>query len=834
MDSHPLYNSRIIDSYLKLLRKEYPHVDENEVMAHAGIKAYEVADQGHWFTQEHVDRFYEKLTELTGNPDIARQAGRYAASPEALGTLRPYVLGLLGPGKIFSIIGKTARYFTRSSTFKSRKIASNRFEITVTPRNGINEKPYQCQNRLGILESAPLFFGAHAADVQHPECIFNGGASCRYLVSWKKSPSEQWRIVRTVAGIFLGLACLITLQFWPQATLQWIVPTAALLLMAMSLFAERRKINELRKTLAELREATSSTLEQINANYNNALLTNEIGQTISKKMDLDEILSEVVQILEKRLDYDRGMILLANPEKTKLVFHSGFGYSDEQQSMLKDTVFRLSNPDSKGIFVVSFREQKSFLINDFNKIQSDLSLHSLAIAKKLGAKSFICCPIICDGEPLGILATDNLRSKKNLVHSDMSLLMGIAPIIGISIHNAMHVAKELHMAEQMRQIQKMEAVGRLAGGIAHDFNNLLTVISGYSDLLLSRVGKDSPNRMEIEEIRKAGKRATALTSQLLAFSRKQMLLPKVIDLNNVVTETIAILRRLIGEHIELATELEKTLAPVLADPGQIEQVIMNLVVNARDAMPNGGIITIETNNVVLEELLTNDDDIVQPGQYVMLSVRDTGSGMDEETKSHIFEPFFTTKETGKGTGLGLATVYGIIRQSEGHISVDSTPGSGTLFKLFFPRAQQDIVGTQPALPAEKPLHGIETILVVEDEEVVRNLVINILRSAGYTVIEAAKPTDALKIRHDAAAPIQLLLTDVVMPVMNGREMAGRLIENHRDMRVLFMSGYSDDIIAHHGVLSPGTAFIEKPFTPESLKRKVREVLDSTTTRFPSS
>lgn len=825
MESQPLYNSRIIDSYLKLLRKEYPQVNIADLLRHADIKPYEVADQGHWFTQEQVDCFYERIVHLTANPGIARQAGRYAASPESLGLLRPYVLGLLGPANIFKLIGKTARFFTRSSTFESRRISRNKVEITVTPRNGVQEKPYQCENRLGILESAPLFFSAGVAEIQHPECIFTGGTACRYLVSWNKSPAERWRTIRTITSILLGTLLVGTLPFWPQISLQIILPAAALLVLAISVFTERGKNRELHKTLSELREATASTLDQINANYNNALLTNEIGQAISKKMALNDILNEVVQILEKRLDYDRGMILLANEEKTKLVYHCGFGYSTEQQALLKETVFRLNNPDSKGIFVVSFREQKSFLINDFNKIQNDLSPHSLAIARKLGAKSFICCPIICDGEPLGILATDNLRSKKTLVQSDLSLLTGIAPIIGISIHNAMHVAREQHMAEQMRQSQKMEAVGRLAGGIAHDFNNLLTVISGYSDLLLSRIETDSPNRKEIEEIRKAGKRASSLTGQLLAFSRKQMLLPKVIDLNTVVRETIAILRRLIGENIEVVTDLDRNLGPVKADPGQIEQVIMNLVVNARDAMPNGGTIFLETSNIFIEDTVANDDDIVQPGNYVMLSVRDSGIGMDLETKSHIFEPFFTTKDTGKGTGLGLATVYGIIRQSEGHITVESTPGVGTLFKLFFPQAGEEVSeGTIP-VPAEMAVHGTETILVVEDEEVVRKLVLSILRSAGYRVIEAATPADALQLNWDDPLPIRLLLTDVVMPVMNGREMASRLTKIHPEMRVLFMSGYSDDIIAHHGVLTPATAFIEKPFTPENLKRKVREVLD---------
>jgi signal transduction histidine kinase/CheY-like chemotaxis protein len=378
--------------------------------------------------------------------------------------------------------------------------------------------------------------------------------------------------------------------------------------------------------------------------------------------------------------------------------------------------------------------------------------------------------------------------------------------------------------EQLRQSQKIEAIGRLAGGIAHDFNNLLTAIRGYSDLLLLRIDSSSPLRRDVEEIQKAGERATSLTRQLLAFSRKQVLQPKVLDFNAVVAGMDGMLRRLIGEDIDLVTVLMPGLWNVEVDPGQVEQVIMNLVVNSRDAMPQGGKVTIETSNEELDDRYVRRHAVVKPGEYVRLSISDTGLGMDEVTKSRLFEPFYTTKEKGKGTGLGLSTVYGIVKQSGGYIWVYSETGKGATFKVYFPRFCGATSETRREGASGSAFYGKETVLVVEDEEVVRALVRSILEGNGYTVLTASNGVEAQKIGRSHKTPIHLIVTDVVMPKMGGREAAELLAPHLPGVKVLYMSGYTNEAIVHHGVLESGISFLEKPFTPDALLRKVRQLL----------
>jgi two-component system, cell cycle sensor histidine kinase and response regulator CckA len=380
---------------------------------------------------------------------------------------------------------------------------------------------------------------------------------------------------------------------------------------------------------------------------------------------------------------------------------------------------------------------------------------------------------------------------------------------------------------QLRQAQKMEAVGRLAGGMAHDFNNLLTVIRGYSELLLGRLGPTDDMRKDMEEVKKAADRASGLTRQLLAFSRRQFIAAKVLDLNALVSNMDGMLRRLIGEDIvELSGELDSSLGAIKADPGQIEQVIMNLVVNARDAMPKGGRLTIETRNVTIGEEVRLDAVGVAPGSYVLLTVRDNGHGMDAETRSHLFEPFFTTKEKGKGTGLGLSTVYGIVKQSGGSIIVESTPGRGTTFRIYFPRVEQEIPGPTGAADTIDPVCGRETILLIEDEPAVRGLVHETLRLHGYTVLAARHGIEALLASAKYVGPIHLILTDVVMPQMSGPEVAEKILTVRPGIKVLYMSGYPDHPVFDQGSVRRESGFLPKPFSPHVLVQKVREVLDS--------
>ena len=392
------------------------------------------------------------------------------------------------------------------------------------------------------------------------------------------------------------------------------------------------------------------------------------------------------------------------------------------------------------------------------------------------------------------------------------------------------VTERRQLEQQLRQSQKLEAIGRLAGGIAHDFNNILTAITGYAELALDRISPDDPLRADCEEIRAAAERAAGLTRQLLAFSRRQVLQPKLTDLGELVGRTVGMLGRLVGEDVEIETHIDADLAPVLVDPTQLEQVLLNLAVNAREAMPAGGKLTIEAAGVELDDGYALGHAEVEPGAYVLLTVSDTGVGMDEQTRSRIFEPFYTTKET--GTGLGLATVYGIVGQSGGHVFVYSEPGRGTTFKIYLPVARGEAAADDPEAPEPSRLTGSETILLVEDDDALRRLACRMLRRSGYTVLEARDAREGERVSREYRAGIDLLVTDVVLPGETGRELAARLAAARPGLRVLFISGYTENAIAHHGVLDPDVDLLEKPFSPEALLRRVRRRLDAPATGAP--
>ena len=402
--------------------------------------------------------------------------------------------------------------------------------------------------------------------------------------------------------------------------------------------------------------------------------------------------------------------------------------------------------------------------------------------------------------------------------------------------NAMLVApqegtRRTQLEEQLRQARKMEAVGMLAGGIAHDFNNLLTIINGYSQMLLGNLPEGDENRSSVEQIMKAGERAAELTRQLLTFSRRQVVRPKALDLNAVVASTAVMLRRLIGEHIELHIVAAPDLAKVHTDLGQLEQVILNLVVNSRDAMLNGGTLIIETQNIDLLDPYVGQHTTLQPGRYVMLAVTDSGTGMDIQTLSHLFEPFFTTKAPGQGTGLGLSTVYGIVKQSGGEIVVYSEPAQGTCVKIYFPAVNETAIDDVAENIPEKALAGSETILLIEDEEAVRKLVRRTLEKHGYQLLVAASGTEALELARNYTASIQLVISDIVMPQMGGREVAEQLRAVRPGIQVLFISGYTENTMTRGGNISEGETFLQKPFTPLTLARRVREMLDKATSKL---
>ena len=437
------------------------------------------------------------------------------------------------------------------------------------------------------------------------------------------------------------------------------------------------------------------------------------------------------------------------------------------------------------------------------------------VAKKLSGEG----PTIYD---LEIIAKDGRRVAVEV--SSRLLYRDGQPVAVQGI--ARDVTERRQLEEQLRQAQKMEAVGRLAGGVAHDFNNLLTIIGGYTTLILRKMGPADPLREKAEGVKEAADRAAELTRQLLAFSRKQILQPRVIDLNELIHGTGTMLRALISEDYEIVTALQPGVGRINADPGQVEQILMNLLVNARDAMPGGGKIVIETADVDLGGDYASTHIAARPGPYVMLAVTDSGTGMDAETQKHIFEPFFTTKDVSKGTGLGLATVYGIVKQSGGSIWVYSEPGAGTTFKIYMPRVEEEAEAGGPQEKQASRPTGSETVLLVEDDPAVGAFARDVLEECGYRVLVAADPADALRLCEGHDGPVQLLLTDVVMPRMNGRQLALAASGLRPEMRVLYMSGYTDDAILRRGLLDPDLPFIQKPFTPDALEVKVREVLDS--------
>jgi signal transduction histidine kinase/ActR/RegA family two-component response regulator len=546
----------------------------------------------------------------------------------------------------------------------------------------------------------------------------------------------------------------------------------------------------------------------------------EMTREVSNIESLDSLLRHVAETCGRLLQTDSVGIRLLEGGELVVAFASG-GAKEVMATR------RLKLGDS--ISGIAATTGQPLVLNDAVNDPRLLPAHRETM-KRLGYRGLLAVPIRVVDRVAGVLSIQ----KRAGVFSgdDVEIVTAFASQVGVALHNnqlyqqAQEAYQELKKTQnQLLQSQKMDALGRLAGGVAHDFNNLLTVILGQTHLLLRRVESQDVTD-GLERVRLTVERASELTRRLLAFSRKQVLQPKVLQLNSVLHEVVPMLQRIIGDDVELRTVLDSTVPPVKADASQLEQVIINLAVNARDAMPLGGQLTLETSVASLDAAYTSQHPEVAPGPYVLLAVTDTGIGMDAEIRSRIFEPFFTTKEPGKGTGLGLSMVYGIVKQSGGHISVYSEPGRGTTFKIYLPVVAERVDSARPTTPAASP-RGSETILLVEDEPAVRELVKQILEDNGYTVVESSQPGDALEVAGQPGAAFDLLVTDVVMPQMSGPVLAKVLTADHPGLAVLFMSGYTEHAVIRQGVLPAGAIFLQKPFTPDQLARAVRGILDRT-------
>lgn len=547
-----------------------------------------------------------------------------------------------------------------------------------------------------------------------------------------------------------------------------------------------------------------------------------VTRVLSESSTLEEAVPKIVQAVGESLEWDLGVFWRFDRQTGVLRCLDQWQAPTFQGDAFALAAWHQSFASGEGLPGRIWASGQPCWVAD---VASDAQFLRADVAAQVGLHGGFGFPIRIAGEIEGVIEF----FSRHVREPDDELLKMVTDI-GLKIGQFGERTKAedaLQQTEaQLRQSQKMEAVGRLAGGVAHDFNNLLTVIRGYSELILSRLGAGDPAKREMEEVKKAADRAAGLTSQLLAFSRRQFVATKIVDLNSIVTNMDGMLRRLLGEDIiELCSELDQSLGSIKADPGQIEQIVMNLAVNARDAMPTGGRLTVETRNVSIGKGPRRETMALDPGEYVLLAVKDTGHGMDEETQSHLFEPFFTTKAKGKGTGLGLSTVYGIVKQSGGMIGVESKIGKGATFKIFFPRVDGVAQSGQAAPANADRVHGRETILLVEDEPAVRGLVHETLRLHGYTVIEARHGIEALLAGTRHLGPIHLLLTDVVMPQMSGPEVAEKLTTVRPEIKVLYMSGYPDHPVFAQGGIKRDTAFLQKPFTPNVLVQKVREVLD---------
>jgi HD-GYP domain-containing protein (c-di-GMP phosphodiesterase class II) len=468
LEGKKLYSSAIISTFVKFIKARYNFVNITELLLYAGMEAYQVEDTGHWFTQTQVDRFYECLVRMSGQPNIAREAGRYTSSPDAMGLMARYALGFLGPANVFEMIGEVTKRYSLSAKYESRRVSKTEYELTVTPYEGIHEKEYQCQNRIGYFEAIVRLFNARLPKIDHPECLFHGGKVCRYIVTWHKSSAEVWKRIRNVfvPVALVGLSCAALAGQVPY--FPFLAGGAGLLALGFTFLAEYFEKLELRSAINNLRTTTEQLIDNVSLNYNHALMINEIGRIIGKYIQIETLLPQVIEILKKRLDYDRGLILLVNADKTRLEYRTGFGYSPDTVEELARESFHLDRPESRGVFVLCYREQKPFLINDVEEIKNDLSERSRRFLRKIGSKSFLCCPILHENECLGVLAVDNVQSKRPLLESDLNLLMGIAPEIGISIHNALLIDE--------REQQFQSVIRTLAASIdARD-----TMTSGHS------------------------------------------------------------------------------------------------------------------------------------------------------------------------------------------------------------------------------------------------------------------------------------------------------------------------------------------------------------------
>lgn len=950
MENAPLYNSIIIKTYIDYLEKTYPDLDLKQLLEYSNITNYEMEDRGHWFTQKQVNRFHEFITKNTGNPHISRDAGRHIVSVRSSTLIRQSLAGLLSPAIAYWGAVKLGSTISRHQIIEFNKISDNKIELIATPRKGVKEESFQCENRMGQIESVAGIFTHKYANIEHPECIHRGGSHCHYIVTWGLPPSFRWKRTGSYLFALSILAALPLFFFLPLP--HWLIFILFSLLIsgALLLYGNVLGSKEIANILADQGKASDQLFEQIELRYNELLLVREIGEAASNIFDPNRLLTFISDSLKTRLQFNRGMIMLTNPEKTKLVYTSGYGYTPQEEAILKSMDFNLTNPLSKGSFYLAYRDQKPFLINNVNDIEKDLSEHSSKFMKDFGVTSFICVPIIYEGKSEGILAVDSTKSKSITTQSDMSLLMGIAQQIGISLNNVFahkkikeseerfrnlsnnspdiiyqldlnqrlkyinpawgevlghnrddllcknltdfmrederaafdHIFQTIvddkltirdknfimlnkkglpryitftgapdldaegkvigvvgtlkditrlrSMEAQLLQASKMEAVGTLTGGIAHDFNNIIQAIMGYNQLMISGRSGNESDMLYLNSVGELIQRSRELVKQLMLFSKKVDPLSTAVNINDEIKSMQKLLTKSIPKMIEIKTNLDENISPINADSTQIGQIIMNLVINARDAMGDSGTINISTKNLTLQKNTTIAGVNIPAGIYIEFSVADTGCGMEKDVMQKIFEPFFTTKETGKGTGLGLAVVHGIVKKHNSFIYCESESDKGTTFKIVFPASTSGMPIQKIEEKLQQSPYGTETILFVDDEQSLLETGKETLSSYGYEVVTAENGEQALEVYNAQKDKISLVILDLIMPGKGGKQCLIDLLKINNNTKVLMTSGYSSSQQTEDLTKAGAAGFINKPYKPDELLLSIRRILDSPASR----
>ncbi len=953
------YSNRILKIYLQFIRSRYPHISIKKLLEEAGIAPHEAEDPGHWLTQRQMDAFQRAAVRLTRNPNLARDAGRYAASSEGLGAIREYVIGFTNLPLTYKLIGKLYGLMSRGAVVESRSLGRQKVEIIAKPAPGVEEKPYQCNNRIGTFESIGKLFTGKFAIIEHPECIHKGGDCCRYLVTWEDPPYFVWQKIRN-ATLALSLASAPLAYFFLSSAL--FVPLyfgQALLCSALSIVALHKKARALEDLLKEQGDMAAEHIKEIQKRYDSALLVHEIGQAVSRLTNLDSLLLNVSSIMEERLGFDRGAIWLANEDRTLLEYKTGYGYDKDKEEYLRNTPFHLDKKDSRGPFVMAFYTREPILIEDVEEHKEEMSERSLFLAKVMESKSLICVPIVYKNESLGVLCVDNLLSQTPLAQSDLNLLVGVAAQIAISIVNARSFerirrsekqyrdliesansvilmldkdgkilfcnpfgiqlfgytkselvgrsvltlfpkhprieqevkqvlveaptklygtlvregkcvtkdGKELwlnwtfrpifdekgafkellcignditelkaaelarrEMAARLERVKKMEAIGTLAGGVAHDLNNILSGLVSYPDLLLAQLPEDSPLRKPIATIQKSGEKAARIVQDLLTLSRRGIAKKEVTNLNTVILDYLQSpeFKDIMAEHpgVQIETNLQTDLFNIIASPVHLSKTVMNLITNALEAMPEGGILTISTENSYVDKerakLLG-----IQEGDHVILKVSDTGMGIEKKDLDRIFEPFYTKKQMGRsGTGLGMAVVWGTVKDHNGHIDVQSNVGEGTTFTIYLPatRHTEHRREQEPTIQTYKGKG--ETVLVVDDLPDQREVAVSILKELGYKAYAVGSGEEAVAMLKEN--DFDLVVLDMVMgPGMDGLEAYKEIVKFKPQQKAIIVSGYSESERVKEAQKLGAGAYLKKPYLIEAIARTVREELDRT-------